>query len=484
MRTRQPSRGRLPLVALVLLLSLALLVPAAGAQTPSRAPQGTPSNAATPPRGPLAESGFAQQNMQLRDNSPRTAAVSQSDLAFWGDLAFVGYYDGFRVLDISNPSKMVELSDVECRNNQGDVSVWEDLLIISIDRPVTAEDCTGVDTPGNTAGWEGIRIFDVSDPENVGPDDLITAVGTDCGSHTHTLLPDLDNDRLLVYISSQATNHGASPEFGIACHRIDPDTGEPMPGFISIVEIPLDAPEDASVIAKPEFEIDDFRGNAGARGCHDIGVFLELELAAAACHSEGQLWDISDPEDPQTIARFHHDSVDIWHSGAFSYDGEIVIFGDEFAGGGGPGCDDPDDDIGRIYFYSVETHELLGTYKVPRAQDGLLCTMHNYNVIPTHLGYYLVSASNMAGTTVVDFNDPSNATEIAYFDANPPDGPNTLASPWSSYWYNGYIYANDRARGVDALFLQHPARAAAQKFDYHNPQTQEHVIPLKGKGAR
>jgi hypothetical protein len=247
------------------------------------------------------------------------------------------------------------------------------------------------------------------------------------------------------------------------------------------------------VIAKPEFEMVDFRGQPGARGCHDVGVFLELELAAAACYGEGQLWDISDLVNPTTVARFHFPAGEepdnfIWHSGAFSYDGEIVIFGDEFAGGGGPGCNDPDDDLGRIYFYSVETHELLGDYKVPRSQlpqvpgdTQRLCTMHNYNVIPTHLGYYLVSASNMAGTTVVDFNDPANAKEIAYFDANPPDRPNTLASPWSTYWYNGYIYANDRARGVDSLFLQHPARAAAQKFDYLNPQTQEKLIPLRGK---
>jgi hypothetical protein len=167
--------------------------------------------------------GVAQENLFLLDNSPRTAAVSQSDLAFWGDRAYVGYYDGFRILDISNPRKMRQLADVSCRNNQGDVSIWEDLLIVSIDRPVTAPDCTGVDTPGNVAGWEGIRIFDVSDPATVGPDSLVAAVGTDCGSHTNTLVPDLDNNRVLVYVSSLATDHGPSLEFGIECHRTDPD---------------------------------------------------------------------------------------------------------------------------------------------------------------------------------------------------------------------------------------------------------------------
>jgi len=472
----KPRKLRISVLTLTLLFAMAVFVPAAGAQQGRQTP------------------GVAQDNLFLLDNSPRTAAVSQSDLAFWGDRAYVGYYQGFRILDISNPRKMEQLADVKCDNVQGDVSVWEDLLIVSIDSPVSAPDCSGVNIGSSHPawpGWEGIRIFDVSDPATVGPDSLIAAVATDCGSHTHTLLPDLDNNRLLIYISVQRSNTGDSI-YGTSCRRINPDTGEPNPGWISIVEVPLDAPEEASVIAKPEFEIDDFRGAPGARGCHDIGVFMEIGLAAAACHSEGQLWDISDPVNPTTIARFHFPEGEepdnfIWHSGAFSHDGEIVIFGDEFAGGGGPGCNDPNDDLGRIYFYSVDTQELLGDYKVPRSQlpqtpgdSQRLCTMHNYNIIPTHLGYYLVSASNMAGTTVVDFNDPANAKEIAYFDANPPDAPNTLASPWSSYWYNGIIYANDRARGVDSLFLQHPARAAAKKLDFLNPQTQMEVIPLRG----
>jgi hypothetical protein len=50
------------------------------------------------------------------------------------------------------------------------------------------------------------------------------------------------------------------------------------------------------------------------------------------------------------------------------------------------------------------------------------------------------------------------------------------ASPLSSYWYNDFIYANDRARGVDVFLLSDRARAGARKFAYMNPQTQEDVI--------
>ena len=409
--------------------------------------------------------------MLLLSNSPATSPVSQSDLAFWGDLAFVGYYDGFRILDISNPARITQVADVKCRNNQGDVSVWGDLLIVSIDRPVTAPDCSGVDTPAGTPGFEGLRIFDVSDPAATGPEDLLAAVPTDCGSHTHTLVPDLANGRLLVYVSSNPGFLGPTP-YGTDCQLLLPD-GSQGHSKISVVEIPLDAPQDATVINEPVFELTDFRARPGSRGCHDITVFLELDLAAAACYSEGQLWDISDPVNPVTVERFFNDAVDIWHSAAFTWDGEIVVWGDEFAGGGGPGCEDPTDDLGRVWFYELDRPETpLGSYKIPRSQGQAICTMHNFNVIPVTHGYYLVSASNWGGTTVVDFTDPSAAEEIAYYDATVPEN----ASPWSSYWYNGFIYANDRARGVDAFTLLHRARAGARRFPYLNPQVQENLI--------
>lgn len=411
------------------------------------------------------------QNMHLLGNSPRTSAVSQSDLAFWGTTVFAGNYDGFRILDVSDPEAPVQLADVKCRGQQGDVSVWGRLAFISVDRPVTAGECSGVDTPSGVTGFEGIRIFDVGDPANTGPEDLITAVPTDCGSHTHTLLPDLANDRVLLYVSSYPASFLGPTPFGTDCQRFAADGGQGH-SKISIVEVPLGAPQNASVIAEPAFELSDFR-QPGLRGCHDIQVFMELQVAAAACLSEGQLWDISELDNPVTTDRVFNEAVDIWHSAAFTWDGEIVIFGDEFAGGGGPGCMDPNDSIGRVWFHDrSDPADPLGSYKIPRPQGNQICTMHNFNVIPGVRGDILVAASNMGGTTVVDFTDPSAATEIAYYDSRQPP----TSSPWSSYWYNNFIYANDRARGVDVYLLADRARAGAKRFPYLNPQTQENVI--------
>lgn len=49
-----------------------------------------------------------------------------------------------------------------------------------------------------------------------------------------------------------------------------------------------------------------------------ISVFTELKLGAAACLSEGQLWDISDPAAPQLRWRYTNSvqpsKIDLFHS--------------------------------------------------------------------------------------------------------------------------------------------------------------------------
>src|SRR6266508_1007474 len=100
---------------------------------------------------------------------------------------------------------------------------------------------------------------------------------------------------------------------------------------ISTDSIPLDAPETASVIAQPTISAPAY---SGAVGCHDITVFLAIHKAAAACMSEGQLWDTSDPANPGTQSAVHIDdpSVYFWHSAEFTWDGLYVVFDDEGTG--------------------------------------------------------------------------------------------------------------------------------------------------------
>src|SRR3954447_16505280 len=71
--------------------------------------------------------------VQLVGSAPKKGPIN-SDLSFWGKLAFAGNYAGFRVIDLSNPKQPAVLADVKCRGPQGDTSVWGHLLFVSVDR--------------------------------------------------------------------------------------------------------------------------------------------------------------------------------------------------------------------------------------------------------------------------------------------------------------------------------------------------------------
>jgi hypothetical protein len=420
-------------------------------------------------------------NFEMVGSVERTVASStyrNSDLAFWGRLAYAGHYEGFQIIDAGNPRKPKQLVDFACPGSQHDVSVWGGLLFVSVETPRTSPACDSTAQPSGTPGFEGIRIFDVSNPR---APYLVTGVPTDCGSHTHTLVPDPRHGRVLLYIASYTspTSDLAPSSYGNECRRYEAD-GTPAQDKISVVEVPLRDPASASVVSEPHFPQKIYGG--GRTGCHDITVFMELEIAGAACMGEGQIWDISDLENPRTTGRVFNPNVEFWHSATFSYDGRRVVFGDEAGGGTGPACTSTDPATrGALWFYDVRDIGSLGeevvaprsSWKVPRIQEKLTptqeqhpnCTMHNFNTLPTKHGDVLVSSAYAAGTTMVDFSDASHPREVGYLD---PHGANT----WSAYWYNGYVFTNDGGRGVDILKVRDRATNGARTLPFSNPQTQ------------
>ncbi len=175
------------------------------------------------------------KNMKPLGYSPRVvpligagSGIFNSDLAFWGKTAVQGTYEGFRLIDVSDPENPAEIVNFTgcvqgtATGNQGDVIVWDNILVRSWNSPAPAggATCGGVATP---AGQEGVHIFDISNPASpVG----LAFVPTPCGSHTATGVPDLANGRLLVYNSSSSG----------ACRGID------------IIEVPLANPSAATYL--------------------------------------------------------------------------------------------------------------------------------------------------------------------------------------------------------------------------------------------
>jgi hypothetical protein len=147
-----------------------------------------------------------------------------------------------------------------------------------------------------------------------------------------------------------------------------------------------------------------------------------------------------------------------WHSASFSNDGSKVVFTDEWGGGLGARCrpNDPNKwGADAIFRLKDDKLTFANYYKLPAAQgDTENCVAHNGSLIPIPGRDIEVQAWYQGGISVMDFTDPANPFEIAYFDRGPIDQKMlVLGGDWSAYWYNGYIYGSEIARGLDVFRL-------------------------------
>jgi len=441
---------------------------------------------------PIGAAGAASphsDNMSLIGNwSNGTGDYQGSDMAFWGSRAVLGEYGGpggFEMLDISDPTRPSPVSLFNCPGTQADVSMWHDLVVVSVDSPRGAKNAKGDTVDPRSCGatsasqneqeaatsWEGLRIVSIADPAH--PVQIGT-VQTDCGSHTNTLVPDPAHGRLIAYVLSYPLG-APLPNCNVASHR-----------KISIVEIPLAAPAQAKVIGTL-----DVSPNIG---CHDVTVFLPRHLAGAACISESMIWDITDPAKPKVLAHIPNPRNNIHHSSSFSWDGKVMVLGDELAGAEvAPGCATGQDNggFGGLWFYDVTDPSnpvLKGDYRNPQMSNSTECTAHLFNIVPLRSEKnILVSSWYELGTTVVDFTDPSNPKQIAYYTPQDPvpGVKDPAANMWSAYWYNGHVYANNlSARGFDVFSVRDPVFDTAIPLDHLNPQIQEPLpAPATTPGA-
>jgi hypothetical protein len=424
-----------------------------------------------------------------------------TDIAFWGKHAFQGNWDGFNIRDIRSANNPRTVSRTFCDGNQGDIVVWDDILVRAWNTGAGAPGpfgagltCDGQAVP---AGFEGVHVFDISnkrDPELVASVELsgrcddvpnpcrpqIDAFG--CGSHTLTLAPDHRNDRLIIYNQT---------------------SGGPCP-FVGILEVPMDEPEDARWLRNEPLE----EADAG----HDSGLILgKANLLATAAHEHTNVYDVGrnqfpggSLEDPVFLYHIQEPGVcnqpgnplcnGNWHSAGFTWDGEVIILGWEPGGGLQAECEASDPDVKKsFFFYDADDGSKLGQWTLPRAQGAQEnCTLHNYNLIPLRDGRdILVSGNYQAGTWVVDMTDPANARTVAWSDPPPAPVPPGLGDPpifctagggcaltgaWSSHWYDGLIYESLIGEGLNIFDLRGMETRSAIRLGHLNPQTQEFTI--------
>jgi hypothetical protein len=351
--------------------------------------------------------------------------------------------------------------------------------------------------------FRGVRIFDISDIKNP---KQVAAIQTCRGSHTHTLVVD-PNDKDNVYIYVSGTSFVRQTEELAGCSNEAPDKDPNTSLFrIDVSKVPVAAPQDAKVVSSPRVFIDPRTGalnglnNGGSHDkgaekpadtnqCHDITVYSAIGLAAGACSGNGLLLDIKDPVHPKRVDAVNDPNYSYWHSASFSNDGSKVVFTDEWGGGLGARCRATDPNkwgADAIFNLKDDKLSLASYYKMPAAQsDTENCVAHNGSLIPVPGRDIEVQAWYQGGISVMDFTDAAHPMEIAYFDRGPIDTKTLiLGGDWSAYWYNGYIYGSEIARGLDVLKLtpskyltQHEIDAANLiHYNELNVQNQQQVV--------
>jgi hypothetical protein len=361
------------------------------------------------------------------------------------------------VYDVSRPHKPQVVTQVVCPGSQNDVSVWKNLLVLSVDSSRSDDSCSSTGQSATIKeSWEGIRVFDITNPATP---EYVAAVETDCGSHTHTLAPSKDGNDLYVYASS----YFPSATF--------PDC-QPPHDKISVVKVPVASPADSALVAEPVLFPDGGNptGNYSREtsGCHDITAYPSKDIAAGACMGDGILLDISDRENPVVTEQVRDtENFAFWHSATFNHDATKVVFTDELGGGGAATCDEetgPTRGANGIYDLSRNRQLTFRSYyKIPRHQfDTENCVAHNGSLIPVKGRDVMVQSWYMGGTSFWEFTDSGNPREIGYFERGPaPTGGG--GGTWSSYYYNGHVYSSDLGQGFDVMRITDRSLAKAAK---------------------
>jgi len=498
-----------------------------------------PGNVITSPAAAAADPANMTATAGAAPHPAAPSPMSQygstnSDLAFSGNHLFVGNYNGINTYDIDNPKEVKLRMSLVCPGGQGDVSVYGHLLFMSAEAMNGRVDCgtQGIPLPAGYVPpvvppppppepgkppvraqrpppppspdrFRGVRIFDITDIANP---KQVAAVQSCRGSHTHSLLVDpKDKDNVYIYISG--TGMVRQSEELADCSGGDPKANPNTALFrIDIIKVPLAHPELAKIVNSPRIFTDTQTGDinglwkGGNHGegtqtssvtnqCHDITIYSALGLAAGACSGNGILLDISDPVNPVRIDAVSDPNYSYWHSANFSNDGTKVLFTDEWGGGGQPRCRATDPmNWGADAIFTLKDRKLTlaSYYKMPAPQTEFEnCVAHNGSLIPIPGRDIEVQAWYQGGVSVVDFTDASHPMEIAYFDRGPIDpAKRAMGGQWSTYWYNGYIYGSEIARGVDVFKLvpnkyitQNEIDAANQvHFDELNVQDQPKIV--------
>ncbi len=370
------------------------------------------------------------------------------------------------------------VASVVCPGGQGDVSVYGNLLFMSVEQTRGRIDCgtQGVPTPVSAERFRGVRIFDITDIKQAEAGgrgaDLPRLAHPHAGRRRRRTTPN-------IYVYGSGTGTCARARSSRAAPAGDPKEDPNTALFsIDVIKVPLATPEKArdrqpAAHLRRRRNRRDRRPVAGRRprpGHADDAAsptsattspcIPEVGLAAGACSGNGILLDISDPGAPGAPRPRRRQEL------------RLLAFGDvqqrRHQG-------DLHRRVGRRHAAALPRHRpaQLGRRRDlrHRRQEADVraattscrrrrpstenCVAHNGSLDPgarpRHHGAGAgIRAASRCSTSPIR----RNPVEIAFFDRGPLDAKKLITGGyWSAYWYNGSIYGAEIARGIDVFKL-------------------------------
>ena len=420
-----------------------------------------------------------------------------------------------------------------CGGGQGDLSVYGNLLFMSVEETRAKIDCTL--TPAATLRPGSAASASSTSATSRLPVPQIAAVQTCRGSHTHTLVTSpSDPDNIYVYVSGTAGIRSAAELAG--CNGNSSLTDPTTANFrIDVIKVPLAAPQTAAIVSHPRVF-----SKCGSSACEaDYAVQEQHPIARYGIrgtlnwlNTSGRQPTLSGrrPAVPWRPERLAEQRVPRHHR--VSRDrprGRRVPGRRDPARHLRPGEPGPDRQrhrlqlrllalgdvqqrrdeghlhgrVGRRHQRALPLDDRLNWganaifdivdrkmvfrsyYKMPAIQTSQEnCVAHNGSLVPVPGRDIMTQAWYQGGLSVLDFTDSAHPKELAFFDRGPISTPAlTTGGFWSTYWYNGYIYGTEIARGFDSfglaptadLSVNEIAAAGEPSFTQFNAQLQPRI---------